>query len=134
MPNAPTPVLGMILPTVGGDAGAWGTELNTALSTCVDPVGAANIINTSVSVAVVPGKAVQTIIRVTVGTGTPTITLPDPATCTGKIFTTKIIDSGAGSCTVAPAVGTIDGQASWALSGQYSDVSAMSSGTGYDVL
>lgn len=133
MPNAPTPILGLIVPTPGGDSGTWGNELNTDLA-IIDNLGAARILTTSANLTLTLAPAVETIVRVTTGNGTVFIALPDPTTCIGKIFTVKKIDAGTGGIDIVPTASLIDGNSSWNLTGQYSDLRMLATATGYDVL
>lgn len=133
MPGTPTPILGLAVPTVGGDSGSWGTELNADLA-ILDNLGAVVLYSESANFTVPAGTAVETLVRVTTGASTITITLPAPSSCQGKVFLVKKIDSGIGSVSVVPAVGTIDGNASWSVPNQFGFVRAISNGVNYDVI
>ena len=132
MPNAPTPNLGLTVPTVGSDINTWGNELNNDLA-ILDTLAISPIINVSSSYAATVTNQVEQFIRVTTGALVQTITLPNPAICPGKIFNVKKVDSGLGSVSIVPAAGTIDGQASWLRNNQYSYVRVASNGVSYDV-
>ena len=133
MPAAPTPILGLIIPTVGGDVNSWGTELNTDLAT-LDKLGATAIINVSSSQAIPTGVFPETIVRVATGGITVTVTLPAPASAQGKLFTVKKIDAGLGMVAIITADGSlIDGQTEWDLTNQYAFVRLLGNGASYDV-
>lgn len=131
MPNSPTPILGLSVPTVGGDSGIWGTELNTDLA-ILDFLGALAILSTAVNLTVPLSTAPETVILATAGAGGITITLPTPASCTGKVFTVKKVDSAIGAVTIQG--GTIDGNSSYIRSNQYSYARLLSDGVNYDVI
>ena len=135
MPNTPTPILGLTVPTVGGDNGSWGTELNLDLAT-LDFLGAISIVNTAINYAAVVGVCPETLVRVTTGAGTITVTLPAPsASNAGRIWTVKKVDSGAGSISIVASGGAlIDGQVSFTRTMQYGFVRLGSNGVTYDVL
>lgn len=100
MPGPSTPILGLSVPTVGGDVNTWGGELNNDLA-IIDSLGAIAVVATSINYAAVIGICPETLIRVTTGAGVVTVTLPSPAACTGRVWTIKKIDAGAGSITIA---------------------------------
>ncbi len=130
MPGTPTPNLGLVVPTVGGDANIWGTELNNNLA-IIDQLAAPTVVNVAtnftLSIAVFPEITYRAIGGVAGINGN----LPNPATSLGKIFTIKKVDSGVGAVTV---VGAIDGGTSWVLRNQYSYVRVQSNGASYDVI
>ena len=130
MPGTPTPILGLAVPTVGGDANAWGGELNGDLA-IIDNLGAAEVVNVAANFSVSIGVFPEIIYRATGGPGGITGTLPNPATCSGKIFTVKKVDSGVGAVIVS---GLIDGGTSYNLTTQYSYVRLLSNGASYDVI
>ena len=134
MPGTPTPNLGLTVPTVGGDVGAWGAELNGNLA-IIDGLGKVQVINISSSTPAVLGISPETIVRATTGGLTITYTLLPAAQCSGRIWTIKKVDSGLGSVSIVTADGSlIDGNASWTIANQFSYVRVMSNGVGYDVL
>lgn len=133
MPGTPTPILGLVVPTVGGDTGAWGTEINGDLA-ILDSLGAANVYNVSSNFTAVTGVFPEVIIRCTTGPTNISVTLPTPGSCSGKIFFIKKIDSGLGNVVITPVSGTIDGNANWVLVNQYSFVRIGSNGVTFDVL
>ena|ERR1700678_3531907 len=133
MPGTPTPILGLAVPTVGGDYNAWGGELNGDLA-IIDNLGAASVVSVSAGYAASPNTFPETIIRVTTGASAIPISLPIPASCPGKIFTVKKVDAGVGSIVITPASGAIDGSPTWTIDDQYSFVRLLSTGTTYDVI
>jgi hypothetical protein len=135
MPGTPTPILGLIVPLVGGDNNIWGTELNTNLAT-IDNLGAQNIVNASVNYAAVVGVNPRTLIRMTTSASNLTVTLPTPSTLNnGKSWIALKVDNGAGILTIIAANGAlIGGQATWTRAMQNGFVECMSNGTTYDVV
>jgi hypothetical protein len=130
MPGTPTPILDLIVPTVGGDNNTWGTELNTDLG-IIDNLGAATIINVNSAYVAVPNVFPETVYRVATGGSPLTFTLPTPASVTGKIFTIKKVDGGSGYVNV---VGPIDGQSSYFVINQFAVVRLISNGGSFDVI
>lgn len=131
MPGTPTPILNLTVPTVGGDANTWGTEMNQNLAT-IDNLGAAAVIPVSMTpynatVSVFP----ELIFRCTTGATNMVFNLPPPGTCQGKIFTVKKIDSGVGAVRV---IGSIDGQTEFDLINQYQYGRFYSNGSSFDVI
>lgn len=130
MPGPSTPNLGLTVPTVGGDVGTWGGELNGDLA-ILDGLGVAQIVNLSANGVATVGVSPETIVRYTTGALSLTFTLLPPAQCAGRIWTIKKVDAGAGQVNI---VGSIDGQASYVIANQYSYVRLMSNGVTYDVI
>lgn len=130
MPTTPTPILGLIVPTIGGDNNLWGAELNADLAT-LDNLGAASVVpfsvDTTASVGIFPEKTY----RGTSGGGVVSLTLPSPVGISGKIFMVIKVDSGVGTINI---VGTINGLASYALSNQWQYARIQSNGATYDVI
>jgi hypothetical protein len=135
MPNTPTPILGLTVPTPAGDVGVWGNELNTDLA-ILDSLGALAIVSTAINYVAVVGVCPETLVRVTTGAATITVTLPAPAASnTGRVWTVKKVDSGGGSVSISATGGaTIDGAASYSLAAQYKYVRICSNGVTYDVV
>jgi len=129
MPGTPTPNLGLTVPTVGGDVGAWGAELNGNLA-IIDELGAAGVINISSSTTAILGVFPETFIRATTGALTLNFTLLPPAQCVGRIWNIKKVDAGIGAVNI---IGAIDGFANWIIANQFSYVRVMSNGVSYDV-
>ena len=130
MPSTPTPILGLIIPTVGGDSNIWGNELNTNLQT-IDQVGATAIFSVSSNYTATISKSPLTLIKVTTSGLTINITMPDPATNTGKQYNIKKLDAGAG---IVNIIATIDLQTSWQLTNQFQCLGITSNGVTYDVV
>lgn len=133
MPGTPTPNLGLTVPTVGGDNNTWGGELNGDLA-IIDGLGAAGVVKVSANYAAVVGIFPETIVMMTTGGSNKTVTLLAPSACAGRIWNIKKADSGAGSVSIVPTSGLIDGASSWSLVGQYSNVRVLSDGVNYAVL
>jgi hypothetical protein len=133
MPGPSTPILGLTVPTVGGDNGLWGTELNTDLA-IIDNLGAVPVVSTSINLSAAIPVFPETLIKATAGAGGITVTLPNPATCSGKIFTVKKMDSAVGTVMVTPAAGNIDGVASYLLPNQFQYGRFVSDGANYNVI
>lgn len=73
-------------------------------------------------------------ILMSTGSVNRTVTLPAPASNTGRSFVIKKIDSGSGIVTINPNVSeTIDGQSAAFLNGQYAYVSLTTDGTNWFV-
>jgi len=130
MPSGVTTILGLTIPTVGGDANIWGTELNTNLG-IIDLTGAASIVNVSSNYTATNAKSILTLIRVTTSGLTINVTLPDPGTNMGKCYAIKKLDAGLG---IVNIIGTVDLQTSWQLSNQFQVVILCSMGTAYDII
>jgi hypothetical protein len=134
MPGTPTPNLGLTVPTVGGDVGTWGAELNGNLA-ILDGLAAAQVNNISTNSVAAVGVCPLTIVRVTTGNLAIVYTLLPPAQCPGRIWTIKKVDAGTGNVTVVASGGAlIDGSVSWLRANQYAYVMLMSNGIGYDVI
>jgi hypothetical protein len=122
--------LGLIVPTIGGDSNIWGQELNTNLQT-IDLVGATAIFSVSSNYTATISKSPLTLIKVTTSGLTINITMPDPATNTGKQYNIKKMDAGAG---IVNVIATIDLQTSWQLTNQFQCLGITSNGVTYDVV
>jgi hypothetical protein len=135
MPGTPTPILGLTVPTVGGDNNTWGTELNNNLS-IIDLLGAQGVFPVSSAFTVVSGSQSERFYRVTTGGLNVPGTLPDPGTIPpGKTFNIMVADVG-GMITLScinPAV-TIQGQATYLLTNQFASVRLLANGVNYDVI
>ena len=131
MPSTPTPILSLAIPTIGGDANTWGQETNNNWQT-VDALGAASIVNVNSAYSATRPTFPEMILRVTTAGLNIPITLPDPSTVAGKIYTIKKIDAGLGVVQIL-SVG-IDNQTEWDLSNQYAFVRVYANGTSYDVI
>jgi len=130
VPSGTTTILGLTIPTVGGDSNIWGTELNNNLN-ILDLLGAAAIFNVSSNYTATNSKSILTLIRVTTSGLTINVTLPDPGTNAGKLYAIKKLDAGAGLVNI---VATVDLQTSWQLSNQFQVVILCSMGTAYDII
>jgi hypothetical protein len=133
MPNAPTPILNLTVPTPGGDSGAWGPEVNVNWA-ILDSLGAAPIINIAGPFNAVPSVFPRQVIRVTTGAVNVSIVLPDPASCPGKSFTVKKVDAGIGQVVVTPVAGNIEGQPQWNIGNQFQYVEFFSNGATFDII
>jgi hypothetical protein len=130
MPGTPTPILGLAVPTIGGDSNLWGQELNGDLA-ILDNLGAVPIVpflaNIVASAGVFPEKTYEG----TTGSATITCTLPAASVCAGKIFLVIKVDAGTGSITI---VGTINGIANYSLGNQWQYARIQSNGTAFRVI
>lgn len=134
MPGTPTPILGLTVPTVGGDNNLWGGYLNTDLA-IIDTLGAGGVFNVSSAFVVVSGTQNERFYRVTTGNMNVPGTMPDPGTIpTGKLFTVKILDIGSVTLSCVNPLVTFDGQANYFLTNQYNFVRMLASGVNYDVV
>lgn len=106
MPNNPTPILSLTVPTVGGDVNTWGNELNADLA-AIDSLGGASILNTAVNVAPGFGICPINIIKATGGAAGIITTLPIVAARAGSVFVVVKIDTGVGAVVAVPASGSI---------------------------
>jgi hypothetical protein len=107
MPGPSTPLLGLTVPTVGGDINAWGAELNADLA-LLDALGAAQVLIISSNTIVALTQPVTIILAISGGTGV-TITLPNPSFNKGRMVWVKKTDTGVGPVTLVPASGQIEG-------------------------
>jgi len=132
MPGTPTAILGLIVPTVGGDANIWGTELNTNLAT-IDSLGALSVVNVSSAYSATRPVFPEMLIRVTTSGLAIPVTLPSSASVAGKVYTVKRLDAGAGTVQILATDG-IDNQTEWDLTNQYQWVRIFANGSSYDVI
>lgn len=132
MPNAPTPILGMVTPTVGGDNNTWGTELNAIFLNILDQLGTVPTIPQNANFNAVPTINPETVFRVTAGAGTVTATLNSVAPIVGKVLTFVKEDGGGGQVVIQGA--TIGGQGSYALTIQYQYVRIQWNGATWDIV
>jgi hypothetical protein len=128
MPGAPTPNLGLTVPTVGGDNNQWGAEINGDLA-IIDQLGIVLTIPQGGTFVATQGLTPEVVYRVATGPGNVNASLS--ATTIGKIITLKKVDAGAGSVVV---IGSIDGQASYLLTNQFQYVRVQYNGATYDVI
>jgi hypothetical protein len=133
MPGPATPNLGLTVPTVGGDANIWGTELNNDLA-IIDGLG----IYTTISVVATSTISFTTYPElfafITTGAAAITVNIPSAPLSRGRSLILKKLDSGVGSATITPAAGTIDGFSTWILSNQYQFVRMVSDGANWNVV
>lgn len=134
MPATPTTILGLTVPSVGGDDNAWGDEINTDLG-ILDLLGAFPTASSSISQTLAYATAPLVFAFDTGGVGGITDTLPTAVGKYGRGFLVKKIDSGAGAITVATTGGqTIDGLSTYSLvnPGQY--VLVISDNTNWQII
>lgn len=117
MPNAPTPNLGLAVPTVGGDVGAWGGELNGNLSLIDSLLGAVKVVVANSSQTIVLGQPF-TFIEATAGAAGIALTLSVPAPVIGWVVIVKMMDTGIGGVTLAGLSGNIEGAPNYQLVNQ----------------
>ena len=130
MSDPTTPILGLDLPIVGGDANVWGESLNDNFET-LDNLGATPVVSVNAAYVAVVGDFPETIYRCATGGSPLAFTLPSPSSCTGKIFTIKKVDSGGGYVNV---IGPIDGQSSYFVVNLFAVVRIVSNGGSFDVI
>ena len=129
MPNPAAAPAWVPTPQVGGDFNQWGVELNAILTAlAVD-----NVVPVAVSTLLTFGTARRTVVPATGGIGGITVTLPNAAQGTGKVFVVKKIDAGVGVVTVASAGGNIDTATTYLLTTQGQKVEVTSDGTNWQV-
>ncbi len=96
-------------------------------------VGGALTLPTVAKAANYPMTATDLAVKVTTGAGVITITLP-PAPVAGQVCAVKKVDAGAGTVTVAPAAGTLDGAASQSLAGQNTGIMVQFDGANWHTI
>lgn len=131
MPDTPTQNLQLIIPTVGGDDGSWGTETNENWET-VDALGsfAPNVYIANANV--VAGSNPITIAYAFGGAAGITLQL-QPGSVKG-IFTVKKMDATIGAVIVDAPVGLFDGQPNYVLTNQFQFVSVHFDGANWNVI
>lgn len=130
MPGTPTPNLGLIVPTVGGDSNSWGAELNVNLQ-IIDLLGTSTTLAQGANFTAIAGIGPVTVYRLSTGAGNISVNLPAPGACIGKTFILKKVDAGLGSAII---IGAIDGQASYILANQFQYLVVNSNGSTFDVI
>ena len=134
MPGPPTPILGLSVPTVGGDSGSWGNELNSDLA-ILDGLGAAGVSASSTGRTLAYGTNPFSRAYETGGAGGITDVLPTAIGHAGQGFLVKKVDAGAGAVTIATTGGqTIDGLSTYVLTNQYQYVWVESDGANFQVI
>ena len=113
-------MLGLTVPSVGGDINAWGAELNADLA-LLDALGAAQILIISSNTVVALTQPVTIILAISGATGV-TITLPNPAFNKGRMVWVKKTDTGAGPVTLTPLAGNIENGSNYQLVNQLQSV------------
>lgn len=130
MPNPATPNLGLVPPTIGGDVGAWGAELNADLSSIDDQLGGVRIVIANSSQNVIP-TAPETFVEATGGAAGITITLGSAVTYPRRKITVKMMDTGVGGVTITSIAGNLEGAPSYSLVNQYQVASFVSDGANW---
>jgi hypothetical protein len=135
MPNAPSPILGLIIPTVGGDVNQWGYELNTNLYPTIDALGATPVNVIAASSTLVPAISPFTIGLCTGGAAGITVMLSCPS-IKPSIFILSKTDAAVGTITIVPLTGLINpgGLTSYILSNQGQFVWLAFDGANYNVI
>ena len=130
MPGTPTPNLQLIVPTVGGDSGVWGNELNTDLG-IIDTLAIFPVTTLSASSLLNYSSQAFTFVNGVGGSGGITFTLPSTTGHAGKSFVIKKVDSAVGTVVILPFNNgqPIDGNLSWILSNQYQFILMYTDGT-----
>jgi hypothetical protein len=134
MPNAPTPILGLIVPTVGGDISTWGGELNTDLAT-LDNLGATPVQVVNSNGTVGPSISPITIALAAGGVAGIIVLLSCPAN-KPSLFVVAKMDATVGVVTVTPTTGVINPGtlANYQLSNQGQYVWLAFDGVNYNVI
>ena len=132
MPGPPTPLLGLIPPTVRGDINIWGTELNNDLALIDNLASSALLTPTSGSnVNLTFSPNLITVYQLSAGASSITATLPAAGPVnTGRFIYVMKVDAGAGFVIVA---GTINGSANYLLVQQWQYVKLMFNGVTWNV-
>jgi hypothetical protein len=133
MPGAPTPNLGLTVPTVGSDFNIWGTELNSDLA-ILDQLGVYAGSAVSASGLILLGVAPETFILGTGGALGITLTTPPPVLFKGRVITIKKVDGGVGAVVVLAGAGAIDGFPNYTLFNQNQYVRLFSDGANLQVV
>jgi hypothetical protein len=133
MPGAPTPNLGLTVPTVGGDVNNWGTELNGDLA-ILDGLGAFTVYQTAIGLLVAFTVFPEVIVLATGGAGGISVQLPACASWAKKIALVKKVDAAVGVITVSCIAGLIDGLANYPLVNQFQYVRLLSDGVNANVV
>lgn len=134
MPNAPTPILSLTVPTVGGDINQWGGELNTDLAT-LDNLGAISPQIISSNSPIAPGVPPITLALCAGGSAGIIVTLSCPVS-KPSIFVISKVDATVGVVTVTPASGVVNpgAFASYQLTNQGQFVWLAFDGVNYNVI
>jgi hypothetical protein len=105
MPNAPTPNLGLTVPTVAADISQWGTELNTDLA-ILDQLGTVPVASVSSNFNVLFSTASPEVTYwCTTGAAGITATLPSAASFPGHTVVFKKLDASAGMLFIVSQAG-----------------------------
>lgn len=123
MPGPSTPILGLTVPTIGGDANTWGGELNGDLA-IIDLLGAAMVSASSAGRTLAYGVSPMNRAYETGGAGGITDVLPSAVGHAGQGFLIKKVDAGAGAVTI----NTTGGQTIGDIGGPVSSYSLVNQG------
>src|SRR5271156_2739425 len=134
MPNTPTPILGLAVPSVGGDVNLWGTELNTNFP-ILDELGDYPVLIVAASLSLAFFNVPETIVLCYGGAAGITLNLPIgiPAGIQ-RVLTLKKMDATVGTVLINALVSTIDGASSFGLFNQYQYVRLLWDGVQWDVI
>lgn len=134
MPNTPTPILGLVVPSVGGDVNVWGGELNTNFP-ILDNLGDFPVLVVAASVTLAFSNVPETIVECYGGASGIGLNLPIgiPAGI-NRSFVLKKMDATAGAVLINALVSTIDGASSWGLFNQYQYVRILWDGAQWIVI
>jgi hypothetical protein len=134
MPTTPTPILGLVVPLVGGDINVWGGELNADLAT-IDALGATPVTVINSNSTLVPAISPFTLGLCSGGAGGITVMLQCPS-IKPSIFVISKIDAAVGTITIVPNSGLINpgGLSSYVLSNQGQFVWLAFDGANYNVI
>jgi hypothetical protein len=134
MPDAPTPNLGLTVPTVGGDSGSWGPEVNANWVILDSVLAFAPIVISASGPIVLPTPIPpMTFVKANGGAAGITLTTPPPANFAGRLLGIKKMDATAGVVLIVPPAGNIDGFPNYSLANQFQFILLYSDGINLDI-
>ena len=128
--------MGLTVPTVGGDANAWGGYITADLG-LIDALAVYNVVavSTSGNLSVYNGPA---IVKATGGAGGISLALPDANASganAGRVYIFVKVDSGAGAITVTTSMGqTISGASTANITEQWNGLIIQSDGANWVII
>jgi hypothetical protein len=122
LPGAPTPNLGLTVPTVGGDTGIWGPEVNANWA-ILDGLGAYPpvVLAATGTIPLASPLPPITFVQASGGAAGIVLSIPAPSSFAGRLIGIKKVDATNGAVVLNPLSGMIDGAANYTLFnyGQY---------------